>query len=110
MRVIEERYFGYFAKMAFATRRVFEDGQCVRFLYREAPDREQDSGWRVFAGGETDEYSDDVNNIVLMPLRELVDRDKSLEAIFRRPEGSVFERANCGDEFVPVTDWTPRED
>lgn len=110
MRRLEERHFGAFAKLALVSKRVLEDGQCVRFLYREAADREQDSGWRLMAGDETDEYNDNSENISLMPLRDLIDRDTALEALFRKPVGSVFERRRCGDPFRPVTDWTPRTD
>lgn len=107
VRTIEERYFGYFAKFAFVSKRVFEEGHCVRFLYREAPDEERDSGWRAFAGGETAEYNDQPGNVLLVPLRELLERDRGLEEIFRQPEGSVFERTECNGEFVAVTDWKP---
>ena len=109
MRALNERYFGAFAKMALVSKRVFEDGNCARFLYREAPDVERDSGWRVFAGGESDDYANDADNIAPVPLRELIDRDKKLEALFRQPESSVFERAVCGDDFERVTDWAPEE-
>ena len=108
MRRVEERFFGEFAKLAFVSKRALEDGRCVRFLYCEAADREQDSGWRLMAGDETDEYNDKADNIALMPLRDLIDRDKALEDLFRQPVGSVFERRRCEDPFQPVTDWKPR--
>src|ERR1051325_11244726 len=43
-------------KGAFVSNRVLEDGQPVRFLYREPPDCEEDSGWRMFAGDEDEKY------------------------------------------------------
>jgi hypothetical protein len=110
MRGVHERYFGDFAKMALASSRVFEDGQCVRFMYREEPDREQDSGWRVFAGGESDDYANDPANVSVVPLRELLERDHALEDLFREPVGSVFERRSCADAFSVVADWLPDEE
>lgn len=105
MRSVHERYFGEFAEMAFASNRVFEDGQCVRFMYREEPDREQDSGWRVFAGGESDDFANNPANVSVVPLRDLLEQDPALEELFRKPVGSVFERESCADAFSVVTDW-----
>src|SRR5215831_15426900 len=34
-------------------------GHPVGFMYREEPDNELDSGWRFFAGSESQEYCDD---------------------------------------------------
>nr|WP_260411341.1 DUF2185 domain-containing protein [Pedobacter cryoconitis] len=33
-----------------------------RFMYREKRTRREDSGWRIFTGFESEEYSDDPNN------------------------------------------------
>jgi len=109
MRAVHERYFGDFAKKAFVSNRVFEDGQCVRFMYREEPDREHDSGWRVFAGGESDDYANDPANVSVVPLRDLLEQDRTLEELLRKPVGSVFERESCADAFSAVTDWVPDE-
>ena len=54
-----ERYI----KRCFVTQRILRDGERVGYLYREAPDRDDDSGWRVMAGDETDDYMDDSKNI-----------------------------------------------
>ncbi len=105
VQAVEERYFGDFAKMAFVSKKVVEDGGCVRFLYREEPDREQDSGWRAFAGGETDDYANDASNVLPMPLRDLLERDASIEETLRAPVGSMFERESCDALFTLVTDW-----
>ena len=110
VRAVFERHFGDFAKYALVSKRIYERGECVRFLYREDADREQDSGWRVFAGDESDDYANNTDNIELVPLRELFEKDKTLEDLFREPAGSVFEREQCDGAFVRVTDWEPRED
>src|SRR5690349_20085042 len=34
-------------------------GRRVAFMYREAPDRDIDSGWRFLSGFESDEYMND---------------------------------------------------
>src|SRR5262249_39674966 len=41
----------------------FENRECVRFLYRQAADGQEDSGWRMFTGHESDEYNEDPKNV-----------------------------------------------
>ena len=109
MKKVEERS-RYLAKKALVSKRVAKDGWPVRWLYREAADREADSGWRVFAGDETEKYNDDAKNIALMSLQELCERDRRLEDIFQNPVGSAFERANGDEDFYPVEGFLPRDD
>ena len=49
-----------------ATDRISFDGEEVGYMYREHPDTDSetpDSGWRFFAGNETDEYVNTPENI-----------------------------------------------
>ena len=39
-----------------ATDMITCDGQPVRFMYRESPDNDVDSGWRFTSGHESDQY------------------------------------------------------
>ena len=48
-----------YIKRCFVTRRVADDGQPVGYLDREEPDEENDSGWRITANDESDEYMSD---------------------------------------------------
>jgi hypothetical protein len=96
-RKMDERWFGEFAKLAIVSARVARDGQPVGWLYRENPDRPNDSGWRVFAGTETQDYVDDASNAVLLPLRELLERDGAIESILRTPLPCEFERDRQGE-------------
>jgi hypothetical protein len=93
-RRLERLYFGDLAKMAIVSARVARGGVPAAWLYREEPDRDNDSGWRVFAGDETQEYTDDPRNATIMPLRELIGADPELEAVFEQPPGSAFERVD----------------
>ncbi|MCE5292373.1 MAG: DUF2185 domain-containing protein [Nocardiaceae bacterium] len=92
-RRMERLWFGDLSKLAIVTARVAGDGAQVCWLYREAADRENDSGWRVFAGDESQDYIDDAANSVLVPLRELIE-DAALEEVFEAPVGSAFERVD----------------
>jgi len=107
-REMEERWFGAFAKRAIVSARVARDGCPVRFLYREATDRDDDSGWRLMAGDESDEYLDDPRNALVMPLRELVERDATLTDVFRTAAPCAFERKSASEPFDVVRDFKAR--
>ncbi|HBP23255.1 MAG TPA: DUF2185 domain-containing protein, partial [Planctomycetes bacterium] len=94
------------SKTAFVSKLV-ADGCKVRFLYREEADNENDSGWRVFRGIESQDYVDDPSNCVLMPLGAIVDRDPELKKIYEAPPGSAFERGQDDEPFAFVDDFTP---
>jgi hypothetical protein len=109
MQPVEERWFGPLSLLAIVTARVWEEGRPVRWLHRSRPDNERDSGWRVFAGDEPPGYTDDPETARLVPLRELIDRDRALEELFRAPAGSAFERRRQDGPFTPVA-WRDEED
>ena len=81
----------------------------MRFLYREAADGKEDSGWRMFTGHETQEYSDDPKNIRLVEVGYMLDRDPSLLQPLKEGAGAVFERRAKAEPWNKVTDWTPAE-
>jgi hypothetical protein len=95
---------------ALVSRRITDEGMPVRFMYREAPDRDQDSGWRMFSGYEGDGYSDDPKNIAIVPLSHFQESDRRVDALLDEPVGSVFERAPEAEEFARITDWQPTEE
>lgn len=99
-RRFERLWFGDLAQLAIVSNRVARDGEPACWLYREEPDNERDSGWRVFAGDESDEYVDGAENCSLMPLRELISADPSVEAVLTEPAPAAFERDSRDDDFV----------
>ncbi|MBP3965025.1 immunity protein Imm33 domain-containing protein [Paenibacillus lignilyticus] len=82
-----------------------EEGGCVRWLYREAPDQEEDSGCRLFEGTETDEYNSDSSNISIVNIYSLLDKDPSLVTPLRGAFGTAFERENIKSRWIEVKDW-----
>lgn len=78
-----ERYF----KRCFVTHRILEDGEKPRYVYRESPDRDDDSGWRFLAGDESDEYMDDASNSSYIAVGKILNLDRSLVEIFDEPVG-----------------------
>jgi hypothetical protein len=87
----------------------FAEGECVRFLYREAADRSEDSGWRMFTGHETQEYSDDPKNVRIVQVGYMLDRDSSLLQPLKEGIGAAFERRTKDEPWKRVTDWKPEE-
>lgn len=90
-----------YVKRAFVTNRILYDGQAIRFLYREAPDEDQDSGWRFTAGDETDEYMQDADSISYVSLGAVLSKDDSILHLLDEPEGSAFMRDEASGLFVP---------
>lgn len=61
-------------------------------MYRTPATREEDSGWRLFAGDEDNEYLNNPNNTQLMRVYPILDLDSSLLEPFQREVGTAFER------------------
>ena len=89
------------------TRQCLEPGGIIRFLYREAADREEDSGWRMFSGLEEQDYIDDPKNIRIINVGYLLDIDPTLLVALKGKIGDVYERADKAAKWEFVKDWRP---
>jgi len=94
-------------KMALVSKMCLDKEETNRFLYREKPDREEDSGWRLFTGHENDDYSNNPANIQIMNVGYLLNKDPSLLEPLKGECGSVFERVSIHSQRKKVTDWSP---
>ena len=94
-----ERYI----KRCFVTKRILEDGQLVGYLYREDPDEERDSGWRLTANDESDEYMSDSENLAYVSLGAVLSRDDSFRDLLDAPSGSAFIRSPETGKFEPTS-------
>jgi hypothetical protein len=92
-----------------ATDKITVDGQRVRFMYREEPDNDIDSGWRFMAGTESDEYMNDPANHAVYDVNTIANYDPDIVPFLGSPIGSAFERPD-GDAFVEVDDLEPPRD
>ncbi|MFC4475944.1 DUF2185 domain-containing protein [Flavobacterium chungangensis] len=81
-----------------------------RFLYREKRTRSEDSGWRIFTGFESEEYTDDPNNIGIYNPSTILKIDPSLENILLKGIGSVYERTEDNLDWYRVTDFDLEDD
>jgi hypothetical protein len=86
----------------FVTAKVLYDGGTVGYIYREEPEEEDDSGWRIAAGNESDEYMDDAENIFYVSLGAVLNRDDSFVHLLDCVPGSAFERDLQSGQFKPV--------
>lgn len=84
-----------------ASNEVAKDRKPVGYLYREEPDNEDDSGWRVFSGEETQDYADRAENFAMYNASTIVEIDPDIAALLDAPAPSAFERDASG-AFVKV--------
>jgi hypothetical protein len=86
----------------FVTNRVLRDGQKIGYLYREDPDNEKDSGWRILAGDESDEYMNDSKNISFVSLGAVLSQDDSMIHLLDARTGAAFRRNLATGGFDPA--------
>ena len=79
--------------------RITVDGLQIGYMYREEPDNKQDSGWRFFAGDESEEYLDNEMNIELMNVNTIAHYDRSVIPYLEAPHNSAFGKDEHG-EFI----------
>ena len=82
-----------------ATDRITVDGAPVGYMYREASRSKGDSGWRFFAGDESDEYANTPANIGLFDVNTIANYDPSIIPYLGAAVGSAYTRH--GDGFKP---------
>ncbi|MEI8647339.1 DUF2185 domain-containing protein [Paraglaciecola sp. Hal342] len=73
------------------------------FLYREQPEYDDDSGWRITAGNETDEYMLDPSNSSYVSLGAVLRKDDSFLALTESDIGMAFIKDDEGN-FVVLED------
>jgi hypothetical protein len=76
------------------------DCQPVGFMYREPPDNSYDSGWRFFAGNETQDFADNPENFALYDVNTVANYDPEIMPHLTAPAYSAFEREPGTNRFV----------
>jgi hypothetical protein len=82
----------------FATDHITVDGKKVGYMYRDEPDRPEDSGWRFFSGEETQAYVDDPDNTMIYDVNTIANYDPAIIPFLDAPPGSAYGRV--GETFV----------
>jgi len=75
-------------RVAFATNHITVDGAKVGYMHREAPDFEEDSGWRFFSGAEDQKYIDNDSNVDIHSLNDIANYDPTILDFLAMPEGT----------------------
>jgi hypothetical protein len=85
-----------------ASDRITVDGCHVGFMYRETPYDAGDSGWRFFAGDESDSYVNDPANLAMYDLNTIANYDPAIIPLLDSSTMSAFERSADSREFTAV--------
>lgn len=93
-----------------ATDMITCDGRKVAFMYREAADRDVDSGWRFMSGFESDDYMNDPDNHAVYDVNTIANYDPEIIPFLDAPVGSAFERENGIGPFAEVHDFGPHDE
>ncbi len=86
-----------------ANKAIMERGEPVGYLYREEPDSDNDSGWRVFTGNETQAEADDARNFAMYNATTLVSLAPGIASLLGFPAPIAFEKTEDGT-FVEVAE------
>jgi len=97
--------FGY----VMATKMLVDNKRKVRFMYREEPSNEQDSGWRFFCGDEDQDYTDNPDNIAVYDVNTIIALDESITPYLKADEGTAFEYDVENEKWIKAEDWEPEE-
>lgn len=95
---LNKRRIGYII----ASHEVMQGGKPVGYFYREEPGNENDSGWRVFSGEETQEYADDPQNFSMYNASTLVEKAPAIREFLGREYPVAFRRVLASGEFVEI--------
>jgi hypothetical protein len=68
----------------------------VGYMYREQPRNENDSGWWVLSGEESQEYLDDASNFAFYNAATIVALDPSIAPFLAAAPPAAFQRGPRG--------------
>jgi hypothetical protein len=112
MKKITEVDFGDFPPIGgiIASKMIVDGNIKPRFMYREKRTRPEDSGWRIFTGLETEEYTNDPSNAGIYNPSTILKVDPSIRNILFKGVGSVYEKMQDNTEWYKVTDFHLEDD
>jgi hypothetical protein len=77
----------------YASDKITVDGLPVKYMYRETPRFEIDSGWRFFSGTETQDYVNNPDNLAIYDVNTIANYDRYIIPYLNMPTGSELERS-----------------
>jgi hypothetical protein len=93
---------------AIVSRRIVTEGRKVRWMYREEPAAEFDSGWRFFGDDQYAEGGEDAFG--MFPVSAVAEADPSIVPHLHREPPCAFERADDYLPLVEAQDWAAPDD
>ncbi len=91
-------------KKILVSRRSHEQDLRPRWVYREEPDNDQDSGWRALVGDETDDELNDASFILLQELGFVLDRWPELRSVLKTdPDNGGWEWDEQTRRYLPAS-------
>ena len=99
IEVDDPAWYPYVGKKAITNQRLLDDDALQPgYVIHEPPDREEDSGWQLFAGDEEPGELDDAKNFLLPDVSWLMERyPKFAELVFSEPgDGGWFRDPESG--------------
>src|SRR5215475_5230376 len=88
----------------FITDRVTVDGQKIGYMYREEPDSPEDSGWRFFAGDESEDYLEDTARTDVYAVNTAANYDPDIISYLETEPPCVFEKIAGTNKYRKVED------
>ena len=85
----------------FITDRVMVDGQKIGYMYREVSRRPEDSGWRFFAGDESQDYIDELSHTGIYAVNTAANYDPDIIPYLDTPAPCAFEKL-AGGKYASV--------
>jgi hypothetical protein len=76
-------------------------------MYREAPDHDEDSGWRVFSGDEDQAFSNNPDNLAFYSVTSIAAADPDVIPYLMTPAPCAFERKCASAPFKRVKPPAP---
>lgn len=90
------------------SRRVVK-GASILFAWRDRPD-DDDSGWTLLAGTESDAVLQDRNKFVQWTVGEVIEHDPTLAALLGSPPDSSYERESVDEPWVELVEDDDEDD
>lgn len=85
----------------YASDRITVLGERVGYMYREAPDFVDDSGWRFFSGAETQESTDEPGHFEIYEVNTVANYDPDVVVHLDAPVGASFVRDPAAGPLRP---------
>jgi len=87
---------------AFATDRIMVEGRKVGYMYREVSNRADDSGWKYFAGDETQAYVDDLHHTGIYAVNTVANYDQDIIPYLSSDAPCAFEKIPGTNQYRRV--------